>query len=162
MYSVIFGKHIQLKSMSCAHGHCRPRPIPKAINLFVKVTDYCNARCAFCSNGGSHKDIAEFNHVKLWEVVDELRNKGIIINRINVTGGEPSIFPETVNQILEIASSDQYHNIHLHLNTNGLFPASQVMMRHTRWNSISMSLHHYDRNKLSDIWCFYLGKSIGV
>ena len=158
MYSEIFGKHIQLKSMSCAYGHCQPRPIPKAVNLFVKVTDYCNAHCAFCSNGGPHKDMAKFNHVKLWEVVDELRNNGIIINRINITGGEPSICPDTVNHILGTASLDQYHNIHLHLNTNGLLPASQEMMQHTRWNSISMSLHHYDRNKLSEIYGVYISE----
>ncbi len=152
MYGVIFGKYIQLKSMSCAHGHCQPQPIPKAVNLFVKVTDCCNARCSFCSNGGSHKDFAEFNHVKLWEAIEELRSKDIIINRINITGGEPSVFPKTVNQILEKASLEEYHNLHLHLNTNGLLTPSQEMMRHPRWNSISMSLHHYDREKLSEIY----------
>lgn len=152
MCTIIFGKHIQLKSMSCARGHCQPQPIPKAVNLFVKVTDCCNARCAFCSNGGRHKNIVEFNHAKLWAVVDELRNKEVIINRINITGGEPSVYLETVNQILEVATLEQYHNIHLHLNTNGLLPASQVMMRYPRWNSISMSLHHYDQNKLSEIY----------
>ncbi|MDE6535225.1 MAG: radical SAM protein [Muribaculaceae bacterium] len=138
--------------MSCAYGHCQPQPIPKAVNLFVKVTDCCNARCKFCSNGQSHSAISKFNHVKLWEVVDELRNKGIIINRINITGGEPSVASDTVNQILEKAASEPYHNIHLHLNTNGLLPASQEMMRLARWNSISMSLHHYDRSKLSEIY----------
>lgn len=152
MCAVIFDKHIQMKSMSCAHGHCHPQSIPKAVNIFVKVTDCCNARCAFCSNGESHRAISKFNHVKLWEIIDELRNKGIIINRINITGGEPSVASETVNQILEKAGSEPYHNIHLHLNTNGLLPASQEMMRHIRWNSISMSLHHYDRNELSEIY----------
>ena len=152
MRVAIFNKHIQLKSMSCAHGHCQPQPIPKAVNLFVRVTDYCNARCPFCSNGGSHKNAVEFNHVKLWKVIDEIRREGITINRINITGGEPSVSIGTVNKILKTAISEQYHNIHLHLNTNGLLPASQEMMRHPRWNSISMSLHHYDQDKLSEIY----------
>lgn len=116
------------------------------------MTDCCNARCAFCSNGGCHKNIEAFNHVKLWEVIDELREKDIIINRINITGGEPSVASEIVNQILATASTEQYLNIHLHLNTNGLVPASQDMMRQPRWDSISMSLHHYDRDKLSEIY----------
>lgn len=152
MYVTIFDKHIQLKSMSCAHGHCQPKPIPKAVNLFVKVTNCCNARCAFCSNGGSHKDIEEFDQVKLWNIVDELRARDILVNRINITGGEPSMYPEIVNQILGTATSEQYNNIHLHLNTNGLLPASQAMMRHLRWDSISMSIHHYDLKKLTDIY----------
>lgn len=59
---------------------------------------------------------------------------------------------ETVSHILENAGSEKYRNIHLHLNTNGLLPASQEMMRHPRWNSISMSLHHYDREKMSEIY----------
>lgn len=152
MCAFIFNKQIQLKSMSCAHGHFQPQPIPTAVNLFIKVTDFCNARCAFCSNGGCHENIVAFDHVKLWEVIEELRENDIIINRINITGGEPSLASETVNQILATAGTDQYHNIHLHLNTNGLLPTSQEMMRHTRWNSISMSLHHYERDRLSEIY----------
>lgn len=152
MESRIFDKKIQLKSMSCAHGQSRPQPIPPAVNLFVKVTDSCNARCAFCSNGGCHNDSAVFNHNKLWVVVDELRKNGILINRINITGGEPAVVLAVVNRILEQASNDQYRDIHLHLNTNGLLPSSQELMRHPRWNSISMSLHHYDREVLSEIY----------
>ena len=152
MSVMIFGKHIKLKTKSCAHGHYSPQQIPKAVNLFVKATDFCNARCAFCSNGDCHKNIESFNHVKLWETIDELRNKGIIINRINITGGEPSLASETVNQILATAGTEQYHNIHLHLNTNGLLPSSQELMCHPRWDSISMSLHHYDPTALAKIY----------
>ena len=125
---------------------------PAATYSFIKVTDFCNARCAFCSNGRCHENIVAFDHVKLWEVIEELRENDIIINRINITGGEPSVASETVNQILATASIEQYNKIHLHLNKNGLLPASQDMMQHTRWNSISMSLHHYDRDKLSEIY----------
>lgn len=152
MSVVIFDKPLQLKSMSCTYGHCQPQPIPRAVNLFVKASDFCNARCAFCSNQVGNTNNKVFNHVKLWKVIDELREKSIIINRINITGGEPSVALETVNKILFIASTEQYQNIHLHLNTNGLLFASKEMMRHPRWNSISISLHHYNRNKLSEIY----------
>lgn len=54
--------------------------------------------------------------------------------------------------VRERASIDKYRGIHLHLNTNGLLSSSQEMMRHTRWNSISMSLHHYNRSILSEIY----------
>lgn len=147
-----FNKQIQLKSLSCARGHSAPEPIPMAVNFFVKVTDHCNARCAFCSNGGSCKDLHKFNHDKLWEVVDELIAKNISINRINITGGEPSVAPHTVNQILDTADIGKYRNIHLHLNSNGLLPSSQRLIQHPRWDSISMSLHHYNPDKLSEIY----------
>lgn len=152
MSIVIFDKLIQLKSMSCTHGHCLPQPIPRAVNLFVKATDFCNAHCSFCSNTGCKTNNNVFNHIKLWEIIDEIRRKHIIINRINITGGEPSCAFETVNQILAKAAKKPYHNLHLHLNTNGLLFASQEMIRHSRWNSISISLHHYNRNILTEIY----------
>lgn len=148
----IFNKYIEIKELSCRRGHQDPTTIPKAVNIFVKVTDGCNARCAFCSNGICHKDATDFNHDKLWQVVDELRTNDILINRINITGGEPSTVTETVGQILKKASDQSYGGIHIHLNTNGLLPLSQSMMRHPRWDSISMSLHHYDPDKLAEIY----------
>lgn len=147
-----FKKSIQLKTDSCARGHCRPQPIPKAANIFVKVTDGCNARCAFCPNGGSQNVSSSFNHDKLWAVIDELRRNDILINRINITGGEPSMVAETVGHILKKATEAPYSGIHLHLNTNGLLPSSQSLMRHPRWDSISMSLHHYEPDKLAEIY----------
>lgn len=46
----------------------------------------------------------------------------------------------------------QYKKIHVHLNTNGLLPSSQILMREDRWDSISMSLHHYDLSRLSELY----------
>lgn len=152
----LFGKEIGIKEYGCAHGSTPPQPIPPSVNLFVKVTDGCNARCPFCSNAsnkyhGCHSD-KTFDHGKLWQIVDELIAKGIIVNRLNITGGEPSIVPSIVNRIIEHASADKYRHLHLHLNTNGLLPSSQTLMRHPRWNSISVSLHHYDVTRLSQIY----------
>ncbi len=81
-----------------------------------------------------------------------MQNQGIGINRINITGGEPSIVPNLVKEILEEFNQDNLKNIHIHLNTNGLFPQSQLLMKNQRWNSISVSLHHYDTKKLSEIY----------
>ena len=47
---------------------------------------------------------------------------------------------------------DAYKDIHVHLNTNGLLPKSQELMKLSRWDSISVSLHHYDTKKLSEIY----------
>lgn len=148
----LFDKIIVIRKYGCFRGHSQAFPVPKYVNLFVKVTNGCNARCSFCSNGGYHIDSAVFNHIKLWEVVDEIRAKDIILNRINITGGEPAVAYEVVNHILEKAETESYQNIHLHLNTNGLLPSSQELMRHSRWNSISMSLHHYEIARLSEIY----------
>lgn len=148
----LFDNRISIKSRGCNYGSQRPAWIPPAVNLFVKVTNGCNAHCAFCSNAGCGGINAEFDYDKLWRIVDELRANKILVNRVNITGGEPATVPDIVNCILEHASVKRYEDIHLHLNSTGLLPASQALMRHHRWNSISMSLHHYDKDILSTIY----------
>lgn len=146
----IFNSQIEVKDYGCQRGHSIAMPVPKSVNIFVKVTDACNANCRFCSNALFRKQKRTFDHVKLWKMVDELQANNVIINRINVTGGEPALASDTVNKILERVYD--YPSIHLHLNTNGLLSDSQKLMRHTRWDSISISLHHYDLRTLSEIY----------
>jgi pyruvate-formate lyase-activating enzyme len=148
----IFGKTVQLKALGCNSVGVPGHPIPPSINLFVKVTNGCNAKCPFCSNSNSKGVNIKFNIDKLFEVIDEIQRQGIFVNRVNITGGEPSIVQDIVTEILERAQDENYSKLHLHLNTNGLLPQSQYLMTHSRWNSISMSLHHYDVNRLS---CLY-------
>lgn len=148
----LFDKEIEIKRLGCKHDSQPAHPIPPSVNIFIKVTNGCNSRCAFCSNGGCKNTGKTFNHDKLWGIVDELQNNNIIVNRLNTTGGEPSTVPIVVNDILERASIDKYRNLHIHLNTNGLIESSQELMRHSRWDSISVSLHHYDLMRLSQIY----------
>ncbi|MDR1878353.1 MAG: radical SAM protein [Bacteroidales bacterium] len=151
MSFLIFGQKIQIKKSGCNQSDIPGHEIPPSVNLFVKVTKSCNAKCLFCSNANT-KSNGNFNQLKLFTVVQEIIAQGIIVNRINITGGEPSLVPDLVQSILDECSKDVYQNIHLHLNTNGLFPQSQDLMKHPRWDSISMSLHHYNINKLSELY----------
>ena len=128
------------------------QPVEPSVNLFVKVTQGCNARCLFCSNAGTTVPLTPFDVPKLFEIIRLLLESGIVVNRVNITGGEPSVVPDLVERILLKMSEPDYSDIHLHLNTNGLLPASQELMRHPRWDSISMSLHHYDAAKLSELY----------
>lgn len=148
----LFDKTIYIKDLGCRYGSLSATRIPPAVNLFVKVTNGCNARCAFCSNMICNPSKSEFDHSKLWRIVDELQSKKVFVNRMNITGGEPATVPLIANDVLERASNEKYSGIHLHLNTNGLLPSSQELMRHPRWDSISMSLHHYNREALSEIY----------
>ena len=147
----LFGHPIELKTHGCNRPGIPAQPIPPSVNLFVKVTAGCNARCRFCSNAGSHAT-GKFDTDKLFKCIDEVLAHDIIVNRINITGGEPSVVTPLVTNILERLSQTPYQDIHVHLNTNGLLPQSQALMQHPRWNSISMSLHHYDLGKLSEIY----------
>ena len=146
------GKGIAVKESDCRLGTLPGGRISPYVNLFVKVTTGCNAHCLFCSNAGARPPKTEFNTDKLIEIIGELQNAGIRVNRVNVTGGEPSVAASLVEEILLRMDTPPYSHLHVHLNTNGLLPASQELMRHPRWDSISMSLHHYDMSRLSELY----------
>ncbi len=155
----LFGHQIQLKQFDCAHEDIQGGPIRPSVNIFVKVTNGCNAHCAFCCNAGA-KPIERFDMGKLEDVILEVKRQGIIVNRLNVTGGEPAVVPQRVEQLLEIMNKPNMQDVHVHLNTNGLLTDSQKMMRNPRWDSISVSLHHYDHKKLEEIYGISFQKDV--
>ena len=147
-----YGKQIAVKEFDCSLGTLNPERISTFVNLFVKVTNGCNARCLFCSNADAKPTYKTFDIDKLEDIVLKLKEQSIKVNRLNITGGEPSVVSPLVENILQRMDGKVFDDIHLHLNTNGLLPQSQELMRHPRWDSISMSLHHYDIDKLSELY----------
>ena len=143
---------IAIKEYDCFLGELKPKRIVPSVNLFVKVTKGCNAHCLFCSNAGAVAPSTDFDINKLIEIIQELQAKDIIVNRVNITGGEPSVVSPLVTMILRRLEEKKFDEIHVHLNTNGLLRQSQQLMTHPRWDSISMSLHHYDIEKLSELY----------
>ena len=147
-----YGKQIAVKEFDCSLGTLNPERISPFVNLFVKVTNGCNARCLFCSNADAKPTNKTFDIDKLEDIVLKLKEQSIKVNRLNITGGEPSVVSSLVENILQRMDGKVFDDIHLHLNTNGMLPQSQELMRHPRWDSISMSLHHYDIDKLSELY----------
>lgn len=152
MTHYLFGKEIVIKRIGCNQSDTEGHKIAPAVNLFVKVTKGCNAKCLFCSNADTEESRETFNLMKLFVIIQEIQKQGIVVNRINITGGEPSLVEGLVQSILDECKKKVYENIHLHLNTNGLFSKSQQLMKSDRWDSISMSLHHYNLEKLSELY----------
>lgn len=146
------GKKIDVKEYGCRLGDIPARKVIPSVNIFTKVTGGCPAKCLFCSNAGAEHVASQYDIEKLAAFSQELMDSGVEVHRLNITGGEPSLVPERVEAILDKFSEGALSDVHLHLNTNGLLPASQQLMRHPRWNSISVSLHHYDMDKLSEIY----------
>lgn len=156
----IFGKEIVLIDKPCIHLtiHSSMNGYPGLlnkpfVNLYVKITDGCNAHCPFCCNGLEHNQTSYFNADKLFTIIHEIVNNGIKLNRISLTGGEPSLYPERVFDLLQrISDSDECAFTQVQLNTNGLSRDSRIIMHHPRLDSVSMSLHHYDPEKLSELF----------
>ena len=148
----IFNSNILLKRTSCNLADSPGHPIVPSVNLFVKVTKGCNAHCPFCSNAGCKSVASPFDIEKLICIIHELKNKGVIVNRVNITGGEPSVVLPLVVRILTAMERERFDDVHLHLNTNGLTSQAQLLMQHPRWDSISMSLHHYNVKHLAELY----------
>lgn len=146
------GSKIAVKDYGCQLGDLPAERTAPFVNLFVKVTKGCNAHCLFCSNAGSPATECAFDVPKLMHIIEDLKAADVRVNRVNITGGEPSVVSPLVYKILDMVKENGFEDIHLHLNTNGLLPQSQELMRHPRWDSISMSLHHYDVAKLSELY----------
>jgi len=150
---VLFDHIIQVKDIGCNRYGISGIALPPIVNLFVKVTNACNAKCPFCSNANYTNIRVNFDIDKLFHCIDEILDKKIILNRINITGGEPAVCSSIVCDIIaRLKSKPRYSRLHLHLNTNGLLASSQELMRNERFNSISVSLHHYDIDCLSEIY----------
>lgn len=96
----LFNKSILIKKTSCNMMGIPGHPISPSVNLFVRVTKGCNAHCPFCSNAGCQSPTSPFDVDKLICIIHELKDNGIIVNRVNITGGEPSLVSPLVVRIL--------------------------------------------------------------
>lgn len=148
----LFGKTIEFQRYSCAGLLGTTRMLSPFVNLYVKVTNGCNAHCRFCSNSGNC-NVSTFNLPKLLECIEEINRSSIQLNRICLTGGEPSLCCDKVNEIVNfIESTPECYGTQLQLNTNGLSADAHRLMRHNRFDVISVSLHHYNKNILEEIY----------
>ena len=115
--------------------------------LYLSVTNACNSKCQFCPQPSTADD--GWLYDVSGKIIELVQTPG---ECVNITGGEPSVVSPLVEDILSKMDEPETSGIHMHLNTNGLLPQSQELMRHPRWDSISMSLHHYDIARLSELY----------
>lgn len=138
---VLFGKDINIKDYDCSFQYGCHRCISPKINLYIQLCDLCNAKCDFCKirkhNG--------FDMEKLIYSITELNKTGIL-KRISITGGEPLLYPERLNNVID--EIREVCNIPIVLNTNG----SQIDVLknvYDLFDNIYISKHHY-KNEIND------------
>lgn len=79
----------------------------------------CNFRCPYCHNKGLPGEVNE-NGWTLKEIVDYLQEARTIITAVCVTGGEPTLMPETLCYLIEVFKS---LGLKVKLDSNGSNPA---------------------------------------
>ncbi len=139
----IFDKLIEYKDFDCSlNGGAKEKNNPY-VNLFVRTNDACNANCSFCEF--HKKETKEFDIYKFYYILDYLKNKKVYVNKINFTGGEPTLYWDNLVRIVKMAKN-KHPRSYLTLNTNG-FNLERIEEIISILNSVSVSRHHYDMDK---------------
>lgn len=128
---------LKFKTAYCALNDYEPMEVDhKYVNIYVRLTDSCNAHCAFCVYCSEK---CRFNIVKFKQSVAKLLQNDIVINKVSFTGGEPTLrtarLDACVSYIREV-SPDTF----IVVNTNGV----NIDAIPEEVDSIALSRHHYN------------------
>jgi molybdenum cofactor biosynthesis enzyme MoaA len=141
------GVSIPTRETFCSTDGREPQTIKQPyVNLYVKNTNHCQAKCSFCeySNNEPQKKL---NFYKLIHSIDLIQRSGLAINKISFTGGEPTLYAEELNALIrDIRRMNE--NVYIVINTNGYNLNSLDM---DLINNIALSRHHYDDDKNREI-----------
>ena len=143
MYTVkIFDKEIQVRDHYCQLNNLPLQKIKEPyINIYVSMTNFCNANCMFCCNEDNRHTNIKFDIHKFKNIIQEL-NQTIKINKCSFTGGEPTIqfklLADSINFVKQVDSS-----IFTVVNTNGtrLKMLTEIL---PFIDSVALSRHHYN------------------
>lgn len=138
----IFGQKVDIRNNNCTRCGEIPTRTPMKLNLYIKLTDMCNAKCEMCSNRGNEKT-SKLDLEKLKMVIKYLDNRNLI-NRIGITGGEPMLNMSKLNDLLNIIFDVKKDSM-VTINTNG-FNIKNILYLDSidKVNGIHISRHHYD------------------
>ena len=113
---LLFDNELIVKDYLCSSDPKLEVKSNPSLRLYIKITDGCNADCKFCANKGC-EDFGNLDFNKLEFVIRYLVSKNIL-HSIAITGGEPMINPDKVNNLLNmIYSIDK--NLEVQISTNG-------------------------------------------
>jgi len=143
-YEVIklFGKDINIRNYLCSENPDDYKLGHLKVNLYIKVNDVCNARCKFCSNNNI-KDNGKLNLEKLRVIIKYLNGLNIL-NKISITGGEPLLDINLLNDVLNLIYSLNPTAM-VTINTNG-YNLKNILKLDSleKILGIHISRHHYD------------------
>lgn len=102
-------------------------------HVHIKVTNACNAKCPFCIENGCHEQTDwERLTSNLDQLLKEMSEQGHLTT-VSITGGEPTLFPDEISNIISIIKKYNAHFVTINTNGTNLFPA----MKDVNWINIS-------------------------
>lgn len=106
-------------------------------NLYIRLTNECNANCKFCIYHGKK---TEFNLEALEFVLFELKNRDILC-KIQITGGEPTLEPDLLADVVKLIRK-YFKNNFVGINSNG-YNLDALASINSLVDNFAISRHHY-------------------
>ena len=143
MKTITIGDHVlQIKDYYCSDGDGYIAKEDGKLWLYINISDVCTAHCPFCINpcrseGNTSFDIHTFRDT-LYQIKEH-------IGGISITGGEPMLFPELVDAVIDVIIGTFDHSIETDIVTNGVhFTRFKELKNLVHLDSIHLSRHRID------------------
>ena len=134
----IFGHEVEVRAQTCNMNSVRGSSVAEPyINLYVRITNNCNAACEFCEFNGVDRN--QFDMMKFMYTLYRLYRE-VKINKIAITGGEPTTWVGYVQNIVK-AVKELDPTIYTVVNTNG-YRWKPLMDYLPYIDSVALSRHH--------------------
>ena len=130
------GTEIELRDKLCQLWNEEPGTMQPQTNLYVRVTNTCNAHCQFCEY---HGEQTEFDMNKFETTLKDLSERNIV-GKIQITGGEPSTVAN-LYQIVEVIRQ-YFPDRFIGINSNG-HDLLRLIEVENLVDNFAISRHHY-------------------
>lgn len=141
----LFGHGIPLQASFCSlNGEPRGGKEPQ-VNLYVRLTDHCQAKCRFCTFCKDPNRV--FNEDRLYFLLHHI-SKQVRINKVSFTGGEPTIFLPILHRVLKM-TKEILPDVFTVVSTNG-FALNDLNVKNI--DSIALSRHGIGTEENAEIF----------
>lgn len=135
------GTVIELKDKLCTNWDCDYSEMEPQANLYVRVGNGCNAHCKFCTYHGQDEG---FDFDKFERALKLLKSHNII-GKIQLTGGEPTLYHDRLIKIVNLVRQ-YFPDKFLGINSNGHDLLTLIELKDLVDN-FAISRHHYDDSR---------------
>ncbi len=140
MLNTTFTNKLQFRKKSCSLNEKNGIDIPhNYVNIYVKITSNCNAKCNFCVyRNKTHNTKEQFDFIKFENMLLLLEAEDIHIHKVSFTGGEPSMYCNRLAKCLNSIAKLKYKPF-IVVNSNGF--RLNLLQQFKEIDSISLSRH---------------------
>lgn len=113
----LFEKDIEYKNYDCSFNKCCFKGRKPIFNMYLEISDICNAHCGFCAKADCIPKDKKFDYEKFKYILKSLFEKNILAI-ISITGGEPLLDYKKLDEVLKSIYTIN-PEAYVSINTNG-------------------------------------------